>query len=119
MGRLEPVHHLVDRQGRSRRGTEQSDGAAGWQGNDLQAPSHRCHEASTFEWLGKLGVTGVFDGRHRFQLEATPSGGTHLVHTEHFTGVLVRFMRKSLDTNTVQGFELMDTALKNRVEATS
>ena len=28
-------------------------------------------------------------------------------------------VRKSLDTNTVQGFELMDTALKNRVEATS
>ena len=76
-------------------------------------------DGATFEWLGKLGVTGVFDGRHRFQLEATPSGGTHLVHTEHFSGVLVRFMRKSLDTNTVQGFQLMDTALKNRVEATS
>ena len=74
-------------------------------------------EASTFEWLGKLGVTGVFDGRHRFQLEATPSGGTHLVHTEHFTGVLVRFMRKSLDTTTKSGFEAMNVALKARAES--
>jgi hypothetical protein len=71
----------------------------------------------TFEWLGRLILPGVFDGRHRFELEATPNGGTHLFHAEHFTGVLVRLMRKSLDTQTVQGFELMNTALKTRAEA--
>ena len=76
-------------------------------------------DGTTFEWLGKLGFSGVFDGRHRFELEATPTGGTHLVHTEQLNGVLVRFMRKSLDTQTHQGFELMNTALKTRVEAAS
>jgi len=68
-----------------------------------------------FEWLGRLGFPGIFDGRHRFQLEAT-SNGTRLVHSEHLGGVLVPFMRKSLDTQTLQGFEAMNGALKKRAE---
>ncbi len=71
----------------------------------------------TLEWLGRLGFRGLFDGRHRFELEPTPSGGTRVVHTEHFQGLLVRFLRKSLDTNTKSGFELMNNALKTRAEA--
>ena len=71
----------------------------------------------TFEWVGRLGVPGVFDGRHRFELEPTPSGGTRVMHTEHFNGVLVRILRKTLDTQTSAGFEAMNTALKTRAEA--
>ena len=44
---------------------------------------------ATFEWLGHLGVSGVLDGRHRFELEQTPSGGTRLKHSEFFSGALV------------------------------
>jgi len=73
--------------------------------------------ATTFEWLGRPGVPGIFDGRHRFHLEATPSGGTRLTHDEEFSGALVRLMRKSLDTHTKAGFEAMNTALKTRAEA--
>jgi hypothetical protein len=73
-------------------------------------------DGKTFEWLGKLGFSGVFDGRHRFELVATPTGGTHLVHSEDLDGVLVRFLRKSLDTQTLPAFELMNTALKTRAE---
>jgi hypothetical protein len=69
------------------------------------------------EWLGRLGLPGVFDGRHRFELRATPSGGTTLVHTERFDGLLVRAMRSGLDTNTKAGFEAMNAALKTRAEA--
>ena len=72
---------------------------------------------TTFEWLGRLGLPGVFDGRHRFELEAGPHGGTHLVHTEDFSGALVRFMRKSLDSRTLRGFEDMNVAVKARAEA--
>ena len=73
-------------------------------------------DGRVLEWLGRLGVPGVFDGRHRF--EVVPDGdGTRLVHSEHFTGALVPFMKKSLDTNTVAGFEAMNTALKTRAEA--
>ena len=74
--------------------------------------------AKTFEWLGHLGFPGVFDGRHRFDLEATPSGGTKLVQSEQFNGVLVRVMRKMLDNQTRDGFEAMNSALKARAEAT-
>ena len=70
------------------------------------------YEGQTFEWLGRLGLPRVFDGRHRFDLRAMPDGGTRVVHSEEFNGVLVRFMRKSLDTQTKQGFEVMNTALK-------
>lgn len=71
----------------------------------------------TFEWLGRLGLPGVFDGRHRFDLAPSEQGGTLVTHTEQFDGILVRFMRTSLDTKTVAGFEAMNAALKTRVEA--
>ncbi len=71
----------------------------------------------TFEWLGRLGFRGVFDGRHRFELRPTASGGTAFTHSEHFDGVLVRALRSSLDTNTQAGFEAMNDALKVRAEA--
>lgn len=70
-----------------------------------------------FEWLGRLGLPGIFDGRHRFELEPTMSGGTHLVHSEQITGLLVPFLRKSLDNQTLAGFVAMNTALKARAEA--
>jgi hypothetical protein len=70
-----------------------------------------------FEWLGRLGVPGVFDGRHRFELSEAEAGGTRLVHSETMSGVLVPFMRKSLDTTTLSGFRAMNDALKARAEA--
>ena len=69
---------------------------------------------SVLEWLGHLGVPGIFDGRHRFELSATPSG-THVVQREEFRGVLVRPLRRSLDTGTRAGFEAMNAALRRRV----
>ncbi len=69
-----------------------------------------------FEWLGRLGVPGIFDGRHRFELAATPSG-THFTQSESFKGALVRFLKGSLDDHTMKGFEGMNRALKDRAEA--
>ena len=71
----------------------------------------------TFEWLGRLGLPRLFDGRHRFELESIAEGGTRLVHTEHFQGLLVRAMKRSLDTGTLAGFRAMNDALKARAEA--
>ncbi len=68
-----------------------------------------------FEWLGRPGLPGIFDGRHRFEIEATPTG-SRFTHTEAFNGLAVRFMRKSLDGQTLQGFEAMNSALKARAE---
>ena len=71
-----------------------------------------------FEWLGHLGVPGLFDGRHRFELTATPSG-THLVQREDFGGLLVRPLRRFLDGGTRAGFEAMNAALRERVRTAS
>ena len=70
---------------------------------------------SRLEWLGKLLVRGLFDGRHHFEIEAT-SSGTKFTQSEEFTGLLVPLFAKSLDGATRQGFELMNQALKQRVE---
>ena len=72
---------------------------------------------ATFEWLGHLGLPGIVDGRHRFELTPSKDGGTFVSHSEQFDGVLVRFMRSSLDTETMAGLVVMNDALKARVEA--
>lgn len=71
----------------------------------------------SFEWLGRLGTPGLFDGRHRFELQFTDTGQTAFTHSEQFTGVLVPLMRSALDTDTAAGFAAMNTALKERAEA--
>lgn len=76
-------------------------------------------DAHVFEWLGRAGVPGIFDGRHRFELATTTSGGTRLTHSESFSGLLVRPMRRSLDNHTKPGFEAMNSALKARAQAAS
>lgn len=74
-------------------------------------------EGSVFEWLGHLGVPGLFDGRHRFELTPTPTG-THLVQSEAFSGVLVRPLRGFLDGGTLAGFRAMNDALRERARKT-
>ena len=65
------------------------------------------------EWLGRLGVPGVFDGRHSFTLRPTTSGRTLLHQSETFTGVLVPFTGSML-TRTRAGFTAMNEALAVR-----
>ncbi len=66
------------------------------------------------EWLGHLGVPGLFDGRHRFDLIPT-GAGTRVEAGEVFTGVLVRPLRGWLDTRVRAGFDAMNGALRDRV----
>jgi hypothetical protein len=70
----------------------------------------------TLEWLGHVGIAGLFDGRHRFQLEPNEHGGTTVTHSETFTGVLVPLFARALDTHTLAGFHMMNEALKARAE---
>lgn len=70
--------------------------------------------ARTLEWLGRLGLPRIFDGRHRFDLVRIGSG-TLVVQSEHFSGLLVRALRRSLDGPTRAGFEAMNAALARRV----
>ncbi len=70
--------------------------------------------ARTLEWLGRLGLPGIFDGRHRFDLVPIGSG-TLVIQSEDFSGLLVRALRRTLDGSTRAGFEAMNAALARRV----
>ncbi|MBE1491081.1 SRPBCC domain-containing protein [Plantactinospora soyae] len=65
-------------------------------------------------WLGRFVLPGVFNGEHRFVL--TPhDDGTRLVQSEKFTGLLVPFLGKMIES-TAESFQLLNTALKNQME---
>jgi hypothetical protein len=69
-----------------------------------------------FAWLGHLGMKGIFDGHHHFQLSVSGTG-TRLDHFEEFSGVLSPVVLASIGSSTTRGFEEMNQALKDRVEA--
>jgi hypothetical protein len=68
-------------------------------------------------WLGHLGVPGLFDGEHIFELHPAGPNSTRFVHREEFGGLLVPMFWRMLDTDTRRGFEAMNMALKQRAEA--
>ena len=70
-----------------------------------------------FKWLGHLGIPKIFDGEHRFELEAREDGTTRFIHAERFGGILVPFFKSMLENKTRRGFEQMNEALRQRVEA--
>lgn len=62
------------------------------------------------EWLGRLGMPGLFDGRHSFSLTPLPGRRTLLQQSETFTGVLLP-VAGSVLPRTRAGFEAMNEAL--------
>ena len=73
-------------------------------------------EARRLEWLGRLLLPGVFDGRHSFQLEDIGQGRTRLTQAEAFSGVLVALTGRTLE-RTRAGFAAMNQAVRLRAEA--
>ncbi|HSJ72414.1 MAG TPA: SRPBCC domain-containing protein [Acidimicrobiia bacterium] len=70
---------------------------------------------TTFEWLGSVGVRGVFDGRHRFDLESTGSG-TRVTQSESFTGLLAPIVVPMIRKRTESSFIAMNESLRTRAE---
>jgi hypothetical protein len=71
-----------------------------------------------FAWLGHLGMKGIFDGHHHFDLTATDTG-TRMDQYEQFSGVLSPVLLAAIGATTERGFTEMNTALKERVETNS
>jgi hypothetical protein len=69
-------------------------------------------------WLGRLILPGLCDADHEFRLTPSADGRTQLVQRETFRGVLVPLLAGMLEP-TRQGFEAMNAALRQRVEAMS
>jgi hypothetical protein len=65
------------------------------------------------EWLGRVGVPGLMDGRHRFELEELPDGGCRFTHAEVFSGALVPLVGTTL-RRAEAGFAAMNEALRRR-----
>lgn len=68
-----------------------------------------------FQWLGRVGCKGIFDGRHSFRISPTEHG-VHFEQSEQFTGVLAPIMGGSMGRRTREGFETMNLALKEHAE---
>ena len=71
--------------------------------------------ARRLEWLGTMGIPGLFDGRHSFTLTVVGEGCTRLVQAEEFSGALIPFTGKLL-SRTKAGFEAMNAALLTRLD---
>lgn len=69
----------------------------------------------TVQWLGRMGLPGIFDGRHEYHLEPLRSGGTRFTQREPFSGLLVGPLG-SVIADTEAGFVAMNEALRDRVE---
>ena len=69
-------------------------------------------------WLGHVGIPGVFDGEHHFEIQDLGGGRARFIQREVFKGVLVGLMGGTLD-QTLEGFRHMNQALKQRAESTS
>lgn len=72
-------------------------------------------KGSRFSWLGHLLFPGIFDGEHIFIIEENEKGSL-FIQKENFKGLLVPLVWKSMEKDTKAGFELMNRALKQRVE---
>lgn len=72
-----------------------------------------------FRWLGKLLISGLFDGEHIFTIESIAENKVRFQQIEQYKGILVPFLWKSIDINVRQGFNDMNKALKHLAESTS
>jgi hypothetical protein len=72
--------------------------------------------ARRLRWLGRLLVPGLFDGEHSFTLQPAGPGRVRVVQQEEFRGLAARPVLAVIGTPTLAGFELMNQALKARVE---
>ena len=68
-------------------------------------------------WLGHLWFTGLFDGEHILRIESIGDNKVRFIQNEIFNGIFVGMLAKSLDRDTLRGFNEMNSALASRVEA--
>jgi hypothetical protein len=92
----------------------------------IQVPDYRtlkikptvieCTPNVELRWVGHMWFTGLFDGEHKFKLEALNEGSTHLIHSEKFSGMLAPLVLKVLGNGIEKGFNQMNKELKMIVE---
>lgn len=72
-------------------------------------------ENKKFSWLGHLGLKGIFDGHHQFELKEE-DGITTFTHKETFSGIMHKLILPFIRRSTTEGFHAMNNALKLEAE---
>jgi len=74
-------------------------------------------ENTQLYWQGRVGIQGVFDTRHVFELRALDTNRTELLHYEEFRGVLAWLLPRRAERthNTRRAFEKMNVALQQHL----
>jgi hypothetical protein len=67
-------------------------------------------------WQYHVGHPALFRGEHSFTIVPLGKDKVRFIDKEIFNGLLIFTQAKDIDTNTRQGFEAMDKALKVRAE---
>jgi hypothetical protein len=66
-------------------------------------------------WIGRLVVRGIFDGEHRFEIHPEGEDRVRFLQSERFRGLLVPFLRRMIEQDTLRTFEAVNAALSTRV----
>jgi hypothetical protein len=75
-------------------------------------------EEREIRWVGHLGISGLFDGDHRFLISPLNDGkGTILRQEETFSGLLVPVFGSWIGGGALRGFAAMNQAARRRLEA--
>jgi len=69
-------------------------------------------------WKYHVGLNALFSGEHSFIIEPIDADHVRFVDREVFNGLFVPLQARDIDTNSKNGFEAMDKALKARAEQT-
>ena len=71
-----------------------------------------------FFWTGRVGIQGLFDTRHVFELVASDEETSELHHYEEFRGLIPAILpdREKRSANTRAAFERMNQALRQRLK---
>jgi len=78
----------------------------------------KADQNAELRWLGRFVFPGLCDGEHFFKIAPLDAGRrARFTQGERFKGLLVPLLRTSIEGPTRQGFEAMNRALKERVEA--
>ena len=68
-------------------------------------------------WMGRVGIPGIFDGRHEFRIEPLDDSRVRFVQRESFSGLFVPSFKRRMLPGTQRSFHAMNQALKQRAEA--
>ena len=75
-----------------------------------------CTPHQKFAWQGKLGIKGLFDGYHYFEILPIDENKCLFIQGENFSGLLLPLLKNKLKRETQPGFILMNCSLKEYVE---